>query len=69
MKCSKTLKKLFSDIELITEDLLLLETFQIKSLPDRVPKQEFSALLHANPIIQRFLISKYPDVKNFLNEI
>ena len=39
MKYSKTLKELFIGITLNTEDLFLLETFQIKYLPDRVPKK------------------------------
>jgi SAM-dependent methyltransferase len=69
MKYSKTLKKLFAGITLNVEDLLLLETFQIKNLPDRVPKKEFSVLLRANPVIHRYLISKYPPIENFINTI
>ncbi len=69
MKYSKTLKTLFEGITLNAEDLFLLETFQIKYLPDRVPKREFAALLRANPVIHSFLISKYPPIADFINAI
>ena len=69
MKYSKTLKKLFAGITLNIEDLLLLETFQIKYLPDRVPKKEFAVLLRANPIVHRYLISKYPPIEDFINAV
>ncbi|MCD4789016.1 MAG: class I SAM-dependent methyltransferase [Bacteroidales bacterium] len=69
MKYSKTLKELFAGITLNAEDLLFLETFQIKYLPDRVPQKEFSVLLRANPIIHRYLISKYPPIEIFINTI
>ncbi|MCD4696788.1 MAG: methyltransferase domain-containing protein [Bacteroidales bacterium] len=69
MRYSEILKGLFEGITLKPEDLLHLETFQIKCLPDRIPKMEFSALLRANPVIHRFLISKYPPIDNFINSI
>ena len=69
MRYSKTLKKLFAGITLNVDDILLLETFQIKNLPDRVPKKEFSALLRANPVIHRYLILKYPPIGVFISTI
>jgi len=69
MGYSKKLKELFIDITLNAEDLFHLETFQIKYLPDRVPKKEFSVLLAANPHIHQYLISKYPPIENFINAI
>ena len=69
MKYSKALKKQFAGITLNVEDLFLLETFQIKYLPDRVPKREFSTLLRAYPIIHRYFISKYPPIKSFVNTL
>lgn len=69
MKYATKLKKLFSGTDLNVDDLLLLESFQIKYLPDRIPKKEFAALLRAYPFIQRFLISKNPAIKNFINTI
>ncbi len=69
MAYSDHLRKLFSGITLIPEDLLLLENFQIKYLPDRVPKKEFAALLRAHSILQRFFVSKYPPIEKFINEV
>ena len=69
MGYSKVLRELFPDIALHPEDLLLLETFQIKYLPDRVAVKEFATLLHAYPVIQRFLISKYAPIETFLRKI
>ncbi len=69
MRYSEHLRKLFPNICLTVEDLFLLETFQIKYLPERVPKKEFSALLRANPIIHRFLVSKHPPIKNFVDSV
>ena len=69
MKYSKILKELFPKITLHVDDLLLLESFQIKCLPDRTPEKEFAALLRANPIIHRFLISRYPPIVNYINSI
>lgn len=69
MSYSDHLRKLFPEITLIPEDLLLLESFQIRYLPDRVPKKEFAALLRANPVIMRYFIAKYPPVKNFIESV
>jgi len=63
------LRELFPDITLKVDDLFHLEAFQIKYLPERVPVEEFSVLLRANPFIQRFLISKNPEIKGFINEV
>ena len=69
MTYSQKLRGLFPDISLSWEDLLLLETFQIKNLPDRVAVKEFSILLHTYPVLHRFLVSKYPPIGPFLNGI
>lgn len=63
------LRELLKGIELNAEDLFFLEPFQIKNLPGRVLKKEFSALLRVYPYIQRFLILKYPLIENFINTI
>jgi len=68
MKYSKMLRELFPDITLKVEDLFHLETFQIKYLPERVPENEFSVLLRANPFIQRFLTTKDAVIESFVNE-
>lgn len=69
MTYSQKLRGLFPEISLVWEDLLLLETFQIKYLPDRVAVKEFSTLLHTNPVLYRFLVSKYPLIHPFLIRI
>ena len=69
MGYSKILRKKFAGITINVEDLLLLETHQIKYLPDRVPGKEFATLLRANPVVHRFLISRYPPIEDFLDSI
>lgn len=69
MKYSKMLRELFSDISLSVEDLLLLESFQVNYLPERVPQKEFAALIRKYPFTRNFLISKNPSVENFINSV
>lgn len=69
MTYSKILKELFPETTLHAEDLLLLETFQIKYLPDRMTGKEFSALLQEYPVVLRFLEAKYPPVGSYLAEL
>jgi len=69
MTYSQKLRALFPDILIDAEDLLLLETFQIEYLPDRVAVKEFATLLRAYPVVQRFLVSKYPPISSFLTRI
>ncbi len=67
MAYSQMLRELFPEINLQAEDLLLLETFQIKYLPDRVAPREFATLLREYPVLHRFLVNKYPPIDVFLN--
>lgn len=69
MQYSKRLRELFPEVILHAEDLLLLETFQIKYLPDRVAQKEFATLLCTSPVVHRFLITKYPPIDSFLTRI
>lgn len=69
MTYSKLLKELFAGISLDAGDLLFLEIFQIKYLPDRIPKKEFSVLLRGNPLIHQFMVTKYPPIKNFIDTV
>lgn len=69
MTYSQKLRSLFPEISLSWEDLLLLETFQITYLPDRVAVKEFATLLHTSPVLHRFLVSKYPPISSFLTGI
>jgi hypothetical protein len=67
MKYAKMLKELFSGINLYASDLLLLESFQIAYLPDRVPQKEFASLIRKYPYIKDFLILKEPSIAGFLS--
>jgi hypothetical protein len=69
MGYAQSLKKRFPGITLEAEDLFLLEAFQVKYLPDRVLEKEFSILLHAYPMVHRFLVLKYPPIEDFINTI
>ncbi len=69
MTYSQKLQKLFPEIVLHPEDLLLLETFQIKYLPERVAVKEFATLLATYPVVHRFLLVKYPPIASFLSQI
>lgn len=69
MKYSKMLKELFAGISLTVEDLLLLESFQIKYIPDRVPHKEYATLIRNYPFVKTFLELKYPSIKDFNNEL
>lgn len=63
------LRERFPEITLHAEDLLLLESFQIKYLPDRVAAREFATLLSEYPVVHRFLVNKYPPVASFLTRL
>ena len=69
MAYSQMLRELFPDISLQAEDLLLLESFQIEYLPDRVVREEFATLLRENPVISRFLVNKHPPLASFLSRL
>jgi SAM-dependent methyltransferase len=60
---------MFEGIDPNVEDLYLLDGFQIGYLPDRVPQREFAAVLHANPLIKRFLIAKHPPIADFIEDV
>jgi precorrin-6B methylase 2 len=66
MTYSQKLRGLFPEISLVWEDLLLLEAFQIKYLPERVAVKEFATLIREYPVVYRFLVSKFPPIASFL---
>jgi len=69
MKYASYLKKIFKDTRLHVEDLLLLESFQIRDFVSRAPKKELATLLRTYPVIHRFLIKKEPSVEKTLSKI
>ncbi len=62
-------KRFYQGANLVVEDLLLLEAFQIGYMPGMVPKEEFASVLEAHPYIRRFLEAKCPESKPFLEEV
>lgn len=69
MKFSEHLRKTFPDTDLKVEDLRLLESFQIKDLPKRVPQKEFATLLREYPEIKQYLIEKLPAIQTFILKV
>jgi len=69
MSYSKRLRQLFPGLSLQAEDLLFLEAFQVKYLPERVAPKEFAILLHAYPVVHRYLLAREPSIESFLTEI
>ena len=63
------LRKLFSGISLCVEDLLLLESFQVNYLPERVPQKEFAAIIRNYPFIKNYLILRDPSIQYFIHSI
>ena len=62
-------KKMFQDVTLEIDDLLLLESFQIALLPGWVPEREFAVVLADRPEIARFLTARCPEVTGFIDSL
>lgn len=69
MSYADRLKILFAGADLDIRDLFLLEAFQLKYLPERLPEKEFSAVLQAYPDIYYFMINKQPLIENQIESI
>ena len=69
MPYGEILKNLFPGVTLSVEDLLFLESFQIRYLPDRVQKHEFAVLIRAHPIVHRYLTAKCPSIAPFIDAL
>lgn len=69
MTYEKRLKKMFHGADLKIEDFYLLEPFQINNLPNRLPEQEFAAVLFTYPNIKSFLIKKHPPIAEYINKV
>ena len=66
---AELLRKRFPDLDPVIDDLLLLECHQIASLPERAPAQQLAAVLHADPRIHRFLITRHPQIEAHLTRL
>lgn len=62
-------KKMFKGVSLGTEDIYLLESFQIDYFPGWVPEREFAAVLWAYPPIKTFLEKKHPPIADFIEHV
>jgi hypothetical protein len=63
------LQEMFPELNPTVEDLFLLGPHQIASLPERAPGRELAAVLHAHPLILRFLIRRHPPSDPYLNAL
>jgi SAM-dependent methyltransferase len=63
------LRKMFPGITLCVEDLLLLESFQVRYLPERVPQKAFAAIIQTYPFIKNYLILRDPSIQDFINSV
>ena len=60
MAYGDALREAFPDLHPAVEDLFLLEAHEVAELPDRAPARELAAVLHAHPLLRRFLIARHP---------
>ena len=60
MPYGDVLREAFPDLQPAVEDLFLLEAHEVAELPDRAPSRELAAVLHAYPVLRRFLIARHP---------
>ena len=66
MRYAGVLQAMFPGFEPVVDDLFLLEAHQIGNLPARAPARELAAVLHANPALHRFLITRHPPIADYL---
>jgi hypothetical protein len=63
---ARLLQEMFPDLEPMVDDLFLLEAHQIARLPERAPARELAAVLHAHPGLNRFLTTRHPPIRGFV---
>ena len=69
MPKSEAYRRMYRDVLLDVEDLLLLESFQIGYLPGWVPERELAAVLHAHPHIAAYLRKRQPGIESFMDRV
>jgi SAM-dependent methyltransferase len=62
---ARRLQAQFGDLELLIEDLLLLEPFQIGYLPERAPRAALWSVLKYHPEIRLELLSRHPPLEAY----
>jgi len=63
------LRDMFPDLDPVIDDLFLLEAHQISGLPDRAPVRELAAVLHSDPRLHRFLVTRHPPIEEYLSRL
>ncbi len=66
MRYADQLRETFAGLDPQLDDLFLLERHQIATLPDRAPRRELAVVLHADPRIRRFLLTREPSLEPFV---
>ena len=66
---AELLRRSFPELDPVIDDLLLLECHQIASLPERAPAQQLAAVLHADPRLHRFLVTRHPPIEAHLTRL
>lgn len=69
MSYAEALNEMFPDLDPVVDDLFLLEADQISYLPERAPARDLAAVLHADPRLHRFLITRHPPIEEFLERL
>ncbi len=69
MRYAESLQAMFPRLDPVVDDLFLLEDHQIDGLPDRAPARELAAVLHADPRLHRFLVTRHPPIRGYVAEV
>lgn len=64
-----SLQRMFPALDPVVDDLFLLEAHQIGGLPDRAPSRELAAVLHADPRLHRFFVTRHPPIEEYLSRV
>lgn len=63
------LRATFDGLDPVVDDLLLLERHEVWELFDRAPTRELAGLLHSDPRLRRFLVSRCPEVESRMDAL
>jgi hypothetical protein len=64
-----TLQAMLHGLDPVIDDLLLLERHEVSELLDRAPARELAGVLHSDPRLRRFLVSRCPEVEHRVDEL